>query len=259
LQQIAKFTLDYPDDMALETVAVIADRAGVQPSALIRFGKTFGFDGFSDMQRVFRSRLLDQGPRYRDRIRRLRGETDTSLDSAEGILGHFIEAGTDALNHLRDEIAPRRLEQAVDILMSARTIHVIGHRRAFSTASYFAYAFSQLGCSCHLIDNIGGMSEMQAQQMGAGDVLIAISFHSYAAETLKIAQRAARDGIPIVAITDAPLSPLDQLATIAFAVEDAQVRGFRSLTATMCLAVTLVVALGQRMENQPRALDVHNT
>jgi DNA-binding MurR/RpiR family transcriptional regulator len=55
LKQIASYALDNPSEMALETIASVAPRAGVQPSSLIRFAKVFGFSGGSEMQRVFAS------------------------------------------------------------------------------------------------------------------------------------------------------------------------------------------------------------
>jgi DNA-binding MurR/RpiR family transcriptional regulator len=58
LQQIARYVLDEPNELALETLAVIAERSGVQPSAIVRFAKSFGFDGASQMQRLFRDGLL---------------------------------------------------------------------------------------------------------------------------------------------------------------------------------------------------------
>src|SRR3546814_20336799 len=54
LQQIARYVLDHPNEVALETLAVIAQRAAVQPSAIVRFAKGFGFAGASQMQRLFR-------------------------------------------------------------------------------------------------------------------------------------------------------------------------------------------------------------
>ena len=68
LQQIAEFALHHPNDMALGTVAAIAERAGVQPSSIVRFANSFGFDGFSEMQQLFRLRLLAGAASYRDRI-----------------------------------------------------------------------------------------------------------------------------------------------------------------------------------------------
>ena len=72
LQQIAQYALSHPNDLALETIAVIAARAKVQPSSLIRFAKAFGYDGFSGMQRVFRGRLIERSAGYGERIEALR-------------------------------------------------------------------------------------------------------------------------------------------------------------------------------------------
>ena len=72
LRRVATYALEHPNDMALETIAVIAGRAGVQPSSLIRFAQTFGYDGFSNMQWVFRARLREQNSTYAERIRALR-------------------------------------------------------------------------------------------------------------------------------------------------------------------------------------------
>ena len=58
LQQIARYVLDEPNAVALETLAVLAERTGVQPSAIVRFAKYFGFDGATQMQRLFRDGLL---------------------------------------------------------------------------------------------------------------------------------------------------------------------------------------------------------
>src|SRR5690606_22806912 len=72
LRQIAEFALHHPNDMAFGTVATIAERAGVQPSSIIRFANSFGLPGFSDMQTLFRSRLVSGAPTYRERIAALR-------------------------------------------------------------------------------------------------------------------------------------------------------------------------------------------
>ena len=58
LQLIARFALDKPNELALGTVAAVAEAAGVQPSALIRFANALEFGGFSEMQQVFREHLV---------------------------------------------------------------------------------------------------------------------------------------------------------------------------------------------------------
>lgn len=246
LQQIAEFALENPNDMALETVAVIAERAEVHPSSLIRFGNAFGYDGFSDMQRVFRSRLVDRVPSYSERIRTLRSEVDGG-DGAAGSLDHFAEAGIRALEHLRDVTRPESLEAAIDILADADIVHVVAQRRAFPVAAYLAYALSHLERRSHLLDGVGGMMAEQVHTMAPGDALLAISYKPYATDTVKAARAAKDAGIPVIAVTDNPLSPLTPLAAVSFEVEEAQVQAFRSLTASMCLAMSLVVGLGQRI------------
>ena len=60
LQRISRFALEYPNEVALETVANLAGRAAVQPSSMVRFAQALGYDGFSDMQQVFRSHLVNR-------------------------------------------------------------------------------------------------------------------------------------------------------------------------------------------------------
>ena len=245
LRQIAEYALSHPDDMALETIAIIAERAKVPPSSLIRFANAFGYDGFSAMQRVFRSQLVERTTDYAERIQALRRSVDPA--GSASVLERLTAAGIGALEHLRATTRPEQLDAAVELLAQAEAIHVIGQRRAFAVSAYLGYAFGQLGTRSHLVDGVGGMTQHQANLIGPRDVLVAISFARYAPETLAVAQGAAERGVPIVALTDGPLSPLLPLARVAFEIADAELEGFRALSATMCLALTLVVRLGQRL------------
>ncbi|PWC37720.1 MurR/RpiR family transcriptional regulator [Azospirillum sp. TSO35-2] len=249
LRQIAEYALSNPNDMALETVAQIAERAGVQPSALIRFSKTLGFDGFTEMQRVFRTRLTDNMPNYKERIRAL-ADGGASLSDASRVLEHFIDAGVHALEDLRREVSAEDLDKAIDRLEQADHIYVMGQRRSFPVAAYLGYALGRLGRRTILLDGLGGMLRQQVQAIGDRDLLVAISFKPYSDDTVEVCRLAAGNGVPVLGITDGTLSPIAPLAGVTLTVEDAQVKGFRSLTATMCLAVGLIVALGQRLDRE---------
>ena len=72
LQRIARHALERPDDLALGTVAAIAEAAEVQPSAMIRFANAVGYGGFSEMQQVFRGHLVERSSSYRERIVEMR-------------------------------------------------------------------------------------------------------------------------------------------------------------------------------------------
>ena len=244
LRQIAEYALANPNDVALETVAVVAERAGVQPSALVRFAQALGYDGFSDMQRVFRTRLVERGPSYRDRLRVQALEESRSPPE---VLHHFVTAGHQALEHLKDDLDGVALTRAVGLLAEAEIVHLVAQRRAFPVVAYMAYGLSHLGKRMQLLDGVGGMLGQQARAMTAGDALVAVSFRPYAHETVAIATEARANGVPLIALTDGPLSPIARLGDVALFVEDAEVRTFRALTASMCLATTLVIALGQRL------------
>jgi DNA-binding MurR/RpiR family transcriptional regulator len=257
LQQIAHFALDNTNDMALETVATIAKRAGVQPSSLIRFANTFGFSGFSEMQRVFQSSLLERVPSYSTRMRQSLELGDTQLNNTQEILQEFCQANSVSLRHLSDIVPGQTLEEAVELLSRANVVHILGLRRSFPVAAYLAYALSHSDRHAHLLAGVGGMLTEQTALIGPNDVLIAISANPYAQETVTVVEAAAARGVPIIAITDSALSPIALHAKLSFCIHDAELRGFRSLTATLCLAQTLVVGVALKAaKSQPGAAAV---
>lgn len=244
LQQIARYSVDNPDDMAIETIAVIAERARVQPSAVIRFAKAFGYTGFSQMQRVFRRNLRERAPSYSERVRRFwENREDLTRPSPADVLREFASASRMTLEHLENTLDDTCLLQAIELLDGARLIHIMGQRRSFPVAAYLAYAVSHGEHPAQLLDGVGGMLDEQLRCLSREDVLIAVSFHPYAPETARVVNQAAAAQIPIVAITDSSLSPIAQRASLCFEIKDAEVRGFRSLTASLCLAQALAVSL----------------
>jgi len=78
-------------------------------------------------------------------------------------------------------------------------------------------------------------------------VLIAVSFRNYSAGVIEAAADCHRRGVPVIAITDSPLSPLKANARISFELGDDSSRPFRSLVAPLCLAQALVVSTGHQL------------
>jgi len=245
LRQIAEFALQNPNEIAIESIAVIAQHAEVQPSALIRFAKAFGFEGFSDLQRIFQQRLRESRPSYSERIAAMREELHGQSDHGPlAILTRFAEANIAALQHLCEETKASDLDRAVQILRKAETIHLVAQRRSFPLAAYLYYALSKIGRRANLIDAIGGMDQEQRLLMEPRDALVAITYADYTPRVVETVAFAAQRKVPVVGITDQPLSPLTAQCDVVFYVEDAAVHDFRSLGASMCLAQSLVVALG---------------
>jgi DNA-binding MurR/RpiR family transcriptional regulator len=249
LQRIATFALEHPQDMALETVAQLASGAGVQPSAMVRFAQALGYGGFSDLQRVFKTRLVERSNsypslrNYRERIEQFRVEHARS--GTGGVLAQFVADGIASLEQLHEHVSPADLAAAVKLLAQARTIHVLGHRRSFPVAYYLSYALTQLELRAPLLDSVGGMLREPARLIAAKDALAVVSFKPYTPEVVEVAQACHARGVAVVAITDNALSPLARASRVCFQIEEKTSKPFRMLVAPMCLAQALVVALGE--------------
>ena len=253
LKQIARYILDEPNDIALETLAVIAARCGVQPSAIVRFAKSFGFEGASQMQRLFRDGLLSNNAAlgYSERVRQL-GETadNNGADPAE-LLAEFVEGNTLALQNLMQTVSGADMKAAVDAIAAANTVHVVGFRRSFPVASYIAYSLLQAGKRAIFIDGVGGLGRQQVQAMGEQDLLIAISYQPYSEETVAIVEAVRGRGHQVLAISDSLVSPVAKPAQHVLQVRESEVRKFRSLSASMCLAQALVINFAFEATRQP--------
>jgi DNA-binding MurR/RpiR family transcriptional regulator len=252
LKQVAEYLLDNPSDIAFGTVAVISRDAGVHPSTLVRFANAFGYSGFSEVQRLFQQQLIEEAPSYQERIRIARDEiSEDGDDNPVRLLNHFVRANASALEHLGETVVEADMRKAIDILAHARSTHVVGVRRAFVVASYFAYALRHIDCQAFLVDGVGGMYREQAGAINADDALIAISFHPYASETLDVARAAVDKNVPLIVITDSQVSPLVSAASVCFVVKEANVHSFRSLSSSLCLAQSLAIGLAHCKDNMP--------
>ena len=243
LQQIARYVLDEPNEMALETLAVISERCGVQPSAIVRFAKTFGYPGASQMQRLFRDGLLSGHAAlgYGERVRHFNEAVAKKPEGGADVLAEFVEGNTIALQNLGQTVSEDDMAQAVKLIDKAETVYVVGFRRSFPVASYLAYSLQQVNKRTLFIDGVAGLTKQQVQTIGPKDVLIAVSYHPYAEETIQAVEMAAARGAAILSISDSLVSPIAKPAALVLHVRESEVRTFRSLAASICLAQALVI------------------
>jgi DNA-binding MurR/RpiR family transcriptional regulator len=245
LKQLAAFALEHPEEVAFGTVAGIAEHAGVQPSTLVRFAKSLGYDGFSHLQQIFRDRLRERFPDYRERLRVLRDSEGAHVHSAS-LLEGFTDAAAISLDRMRGSVRPEEFSRAIETLAKADTIYLLGARRVFPVSAYFAYAFGKLGVRAILIDHIAQLGPEQLATATERDAVLAISFTPYSPVTADLAAAAARRNIPVVAITDSAFSPLVTSADVWLEVAEADFGAFRSLSASFALAMALAVGTAER-------------
>ena len=250
LQKLSRFALEKPHDLALGTVATVAQANAVQPSSMIRFANALGFSGFSQMQQVFQSHLVERSTPYRERIEKMR-RGSSGAGAGGGVLHQFVAESIGELQQLEEHIEAAPLDAAARILASAPQIHVLAQRRAFPVACYLAYALNQLELRAHLLDGLGGMLGEFAHAIRPGDALLVASFRNYTPAVVEIALACRARGVSVVAITDSALSPLKPAADICFELGDDSSRPFRSLVGPLCLAQALVVSTGHQLAANP--------
>lgn len=243
LQRIARASLDEPNAFALKTIATISGEVGVQPSTLIRFAKEFGYPGFSDLQKVFRLRLIEGAAPVRETVYSERENQPAPSDLVE-ILDKCVEAHILALQGLRKSVPKKTLADAVYLLRSARHVYIAGLRRSRPIATYLAYGLTRSERQCSLIDFGGGMAGQQAANMGTDDLLVAIAFPPYSQPVVDLVADVALSGRRILTITDTSQSPLARHATASFHIGASAKSQFQPISAAIGLAQALVTAVG---------------
>ncbi len=249
LVQVAGYALDHPDEIAFGTAASIATSAGVQPSTLVRFAQSFGFEGFSGLQQIFRARLRERTSSYEERLRKLAAD-GMDVEESTNIFNNFVAAAHASLDALSASIDPEAFEQAVDVLARADTIYLIAKRRSFPIATYMAYAFGKLKVRCQMVGTASGIDDELLAMAGPRDAGFAVSFSPYASESAVQARTLAEKGIPLIVLTDSALSPLAECAKVWFELVEADHAGFRSLSASMAFAMALTVAVADKRQHR---------
>lgn len=250
LGQVARYFLNHPEEVALNTLVRLAAQSQVPPATITRFAKELGFSGFADLQAVFRERLI--GPRL-PYVGNLAGGpppdpiADAELDQPTHVFGSFVQAAVKSLQRIEAALDRAALDRFVDVLANGEAVHVAAARGAFGLGAYAVYGLSNIGKRAHLIDNIGAMRAIQVGAMGPGDVLLAITFDDYTPETVEVAKLAAARGHTVLTITDNALSPVAQIARHVLYVNEARLGHFRSQVPAMVVCQTLIVSLGRRL------------
>ncbi|NKB76279.1 MAG: SIS domain-containing protein [Gammaproteobacteria bacterium] len=248
LQSVAVFALHNPDIIALNTIALISEKVDVTPSTLVRFAKSIGYAGFSDMQTVFQESMRHIPEPYTQRLHQL-----TDEDQSEStVLKRFIRAASISLDRLEEQTDDIALLQASEALGKARTIYIAGQGRATPVTTYLHYNFIKMGIQAVLIDGVAGSMGDKASLIRQDEALVAISFNPYTANTRELVDACLAKRVPVVALTDSTLSPIVRTDDLHLEVLEEEVGGIRGLSATICLALCLAVETGKyRSQNNP--------
>ena len=249
LAQVARYFLNHPEEVAINTLVRLAEQARVPPATITRFTKELGFAGFAELQAVFRERLL--GPRlpYAARMAEppMPHGRNADLDQPSQVFGGFVEAAVQSLLRIEEALDRTQLDAFVDALAKSESVYVAAARGAFGLGAYAVYGLSNVGRRAHLIDNIGAMRSVQISAMRPGEALWVMTFDDYTPESVEAAHLAAKQGNPVLAITDNELSPVAKIAKHVLYVNEARLGHFRSQVPAMVVVQAVIVSLGRRL------------
>ena len=250
LKRIASYMSQQSERIMVDRISDIARECEVHPSAIVRFSQRFGFSGFSEMQALFRAAYTHKASpvhNYQQRIRSM--IANQSQQASDGDLAReCIDATRSGIERLGRELDDVAFEKAVDLIVNADNIYVVGVRRSFAVADYLVYNLQHTHKRMHLVSGLGGSYREQMRSVRSGDLVIAISFTPYAKETQHCLRYARQQQANTLILTDSHLSPLAKNANSLLLVNEGSALAFRSLSATLCLCQALFVAVAYRLE-----------
>lgn len=186
----------------------LAREAGVSNSTVIRLAHRLGFSGFPALQKVLQRVVRGQLASL-DRYEAASGEGgEESLSSRVLSLEHHV------LTEMEQRLSRVALARAVDLLADSRHVFVVGFLANACLAEYMAYFLGIMRQNVHLIRSLDRNTFSQLKDGERDAAAVVYSFPRYPARTQKLAETLNRSGIPVVGITDGPLSPLAPLADV---------------------------------------------
>ena len=168
----------------------------------------------------------------------------------------FLAASAASLARVGDRLDMARLEDMAQALAAAEILYLIGSKRAFAVANYISLSLANLGVRNFALDNVGATAFEVLRGATPRDALLAVSFTPYNSITPELAAAAAQMGVPILSLTDSAFSPLAPLSRAYVEVVEESFSGFKSLSATLAVAMALVLRVEQqRSEAASRVRD----
>ena len=238
-KQIARFISENYDKAAFMTADKLGRMVGVSESTVVRFASDLGYDGYPGMRRAMQDMV-------RNRLTAVqRIEVAKETISHDNILESTLGADIEKLQTTLQEIDQNSFDAAVQAILDAQTIYIVGMRSSTSLASFMGFYLNQMLDNVRLVHDTS-VSEVYEQvfRIGRGDVFIGISYPRYSSKTIKAMEFAKSTGATVIGITDGKSSPFVEVADIVLFAKSDMVSFLDSLVAPMSLINALIVAVG---------------
>jgi DNA-binding MurR/RpiR family transcriptional regulator len=241
LQRAARFILDHPKDVALQSMRTVATMAKLQPASMLRLARQLGFGGYEEMRDCFRHWLTEGDSMFTQRADALRKRSHG--DQNTGLIREMLSAEQ---SNLEDTFSPERYKQILAAhtqLTAARHIYVVGLRSLFPAAYYFSYVCGMFLNNTTLLSGVGGVFADELRRIGPDDVIVVFSYHPYAQDALRAVEFSREHNAKVIAITDSTVSPVAGLSDVLIVVRNTTPSLFPSVVPALAVSQTLAALL----------------
>ena len=244
-RHIAAFMLEHYDKAAYMTAAKLGALVGVSESTVVRFAIELGFNGYPELQQslqeLIRTKLtaLQRIEITNDRI----GDSD--------LLEKVLCSDIEKIKRTLEEIDRDSFNSAVDAMIGANMIYIIGMRSSSSLASFMYHYLSLVFPHVRLVRTTSGSEVFeQLLRISKGDVIIGISFPRYSKRIINALEYAKKQSAHVVAITDSVTSPIAASADDLLLAKSDMASFVDSLVAPLSIINALIVAIGKKKQNE---------
>jgi DNA-binding MurR/RpiR family transcriptional regulator len=240
-KRIANYILNHYDKAAYMTASKMGQLVGVSESTVVRFAIELGFDGYPDMQKslqeLIRMKLTS--------VQRV--EVTNSLIGEGDVLEKILLSDAEKIRRTLEEVDREAFEAAVDKIVAADKIYIIGVRSSSSLAGFLNFNFRMIFDNVKFVQTTSG-SEMfeQIMSIGPNDVMIAISFPRYSKRIVNAVEYAHNAGADVISLTDSHQSPIAGVADQLLLARSDLVSFVDSLVAPLSIINAIIVAVSRK-------------
>ena len=235
---LATYITDNYDKAVFLTAAKLGDAVGVSESTVVSFAVSHGYKGYPQFQRALEELV-------RNKLNSMqRMEVTYGRISQPQILETVLQSDTENIQNTLEKIDANAFELAVDAILNARAIYVIGIRSCAPLASFLAFYLNLMFERVHLL-NTNNATEVfeQMVRIGSEDLIIGISFPRYSMCTLKAMEFANNRNAKVITVTDSVHSPMNLYSSCNLIAKSDMASIVDSLVAPLSVLNALIVAL----------------
>lgn len=244
-KKLADFIREDYDKAAFLTAAKMGEEVGVSESTVVRFAMALGYDGYPGFQRAL-------GELVRTKLNSIqRMEVTYGRISQGEILASVLQSDIEKIKLTMEAIDHGSFEMAVDTILKARRIYVIGIRSCAPLASFLSFYLNLIGPNVTAVTT-NSSSEIFEQliRIGEEDVIIGISFPRYSMRTLKALEFASNRKAKVITLTDSVHSPMTLYSSCNLIARSDMASIVDSLVAPLSVVNALVVALCMKKQKE---------